>query len=60
MSKPTDAEYARIARSLAETLIRYAFDPRTDEQKGIVALHNTLCDMRRRELMFEADNGVIP
>jgi hypothetical protein len=50
MTKPTDADYARTARSLAETLMRFARDRRTEDQKEAGALQSQLCQMRRAEL----------
>ncbi|MBO0715753.1 MAG: hypothetical protein J2P55_00250 [Rhizobiales bacterium] len=50
MTKPTDASYAGIGRDLADTLMRWARDRRTDDQKQVGALQHQLCQMRRAEL----------
>jgi hypothetical protein len=43
-------KYSDLARSLADTLMRWARDRRPDDQKGIAQLQTELCALRRHEL----------
>jgi hypothetical protein len=53
MTTTTDADYTQLARNLAEALMRYARDRRTEDQKEIGVLQHQLCQMRRIELTPE-------
>jgi hypothetical protein len=49
---PTEyqTKYASLARSLADTLMVWARDRRTEDQKQAGALQHDLCQIRRAEL----------
>lgn len=60
MTKPTDADYVRVGRNLAEALMRYARERRSDDHKEVGALQHTLCQMRRAELAEPVDDKKSP
>ncbi len=53
MTKPTDEQYASLARDLADTLMLWARNRHTDDQKQIGALQTELCKLRRQEIRLE-------
>jgi len=55
MTTPTDAQYAGLGRELADALIRFARDRRTEDQKDIGWLQHELCRLRREELAEQTE-----
>jgi hypothetical protein len=50
-----DDQFAMTARTLADTLMRWARDRHDDDKKGVAQLQRELCRLRRAELSDLAD-----